>query len=179
MKYSRSINHCSRNCCQRVNQISRRLLVQGNFAKKHNRVTHILYRAGYKYQLTAPYVLQTGFELATVVEHGPHDDYFIRLTPTGILHIARGYAWDGPSGPAIDTKNFMRGSLVHDALYQLMREDLLDRTAWRKPADELLREICIEDGMTWLRAQWVYFAVREFAEAASRPGGGSGVMTAP
>ena len=29
----------------------------------------------------------------------------------------RGYAWDGPSGPTIDTPDAMPASLVHDGLY--------------------------------------------------------------
>ncbi len=31
-----------------------------------------------------------------------------------------------PNGPTIETKTFMRASLVHDALYQLMREEHLE-----------------------------------------------------
>ena len=49
-------------------------------------------------------------------------------------------AGDGPSGPAIDTKNFMRASLVHDALYQLMRLGTLDKSR-RQYADRLLQTI--------------------------------------
>jgi hypothetical protein len=60
--------------------------------------------------------------------------------------ISKGYAWDGPSGPTIDTGNFMRGSLIHDALYQLMRTGNLP-TSFRERADLLLRKTCIDDGM--------------------------------
>ena len=45
------------------------------------------------------------------------------LNESGCLQIAAGYAWDGASGPTIDTRNSMIASLVHDALYQLIRED--------------------------------------------------------
>ena len=58
-----------------------------------------------------------------------------RLNTKGHLIIKRSYAWDGPSGPTIDTKNFMRGSLVHDALYQLMRHEHLSSDEWRAVAD--------------------------------------------
>lgn len=85
---------------------------------------------------------------------------YLTLTD-GILHIKSHYAWDGASGPAIDTKNFMRGSVVHDALYQLMRQGLLDKK-YRKAADMALRRICIKNGMGKLRAAWVYMAVRTF-----------------
>ncbi len=87
----------------------------------------------------------------------------------GKLFIAKGYAWDGPSGPAIDTKNFMYGSLVHDALYQLMREGLIDRKKWRDYADRLLQQHCIADGMNRFRAWYVYTAVKLFAKKSSMP----------
>ena len=114
----------------------------------------ITYRAGYKYQLAADY--------AVVVSFCPRETIatdFIVLSSAGRLTIKRGYAWDGPSGPAIDTKNFMRGSLVHDALYQLMREGHLPQT-YRRDADKELKRICLEDGMSAMRAWWVYEGVR-------------------
>jgi len=49
----------------------------------------------------------------------------LKADSDGGLLIKAGYSWDGPSGSAIDTKNFMQGSLVHDALYQLLRENIL------------------------------------------------------
>lgn len=79
----------------------------------------------------------------------------------GILLIKQGYAWDGPSGPTWDTPNFMRGSLIHDALYQLMRDGHISRKH-RKYADRILREVCLEDGMSRFRARYVYYAVRAF-----------------
>lgn len=118
----------------------------------------IKYRDGYKYQLAEPYVIQTDIRPD---EHIGHD--FIVLSVDGVLMINTGYAWDGPSGPTFDTKNFMRGSLVHDALYQLMRAKHLD-CGWREAADQELRRICIEDGMSRIRAWWVYTAVRKAGE---------------
>ena len=60
------------------------------------------------------------------------------------LTVKAHYAWDGPSGPTIDTPTNMRASLFHDALCQGMAEDLLDRM-YRKYADELLRIHMLED----------------------------------
>jgi len=80
----------------------------------------------------------------------------------GILSIYPRYAWDGPSGPTFDTKTFMRGSLFHDALCQLIGEGLLDKK-YRKYADRLLRQICLEDGMNTIRAWYVYQAVRFYS----------------
>ena len=115
----------------------------------------ILYKAGYKYQLAADYTIQTDIK-PDEFARTPR----LRLDTDGELYILEGYAWDGPSGPTIDTKNFMRGSLVHDALYQLMRQGHISPENWRKPADDLLIKICREDGMSALRAWWVYQGVR-------------------
>jgi hypothetical protein len=83
--------------------------------------------------------------------------------------LKKSCAWDGPSGPTIDTKGFMRGSLVHDGLYQLMRDGLLDHEEYRKDADLLLKAICLEDGMSRFRAWYVYHGVRLFAGSAATP----------
>ena len=86
------------------------------------------------------------------------------LTPNGCkLTVNARYAWDGPSGPTFDTKTFMRGSLFHDALCQLIGEGLLDKK-YRKYADQLLRQICLEDGMSKFRAWYVYMAVRAYSK---------------
>ncbi len=85
------------------------------------------------------------------------------------LTIKRGYAWDGPSGPAIDTKTFMRGSLGHDGLYQLCRMRILDPVVIRPIADQCLHDWCREDGMWAIRAGWVKLAVKTFAQRAVRP----------
>lgn len=118
---------------------------------------YIHYTAGYKYQLEEDYEHDIVF--GSIVSGG---NRFVQITVGGKLLVRAGYAWDGPSGPAIDTPNFMRGSLVHDALYQLMRLGVLNKEDHRKFADQLLREICIEDGMSSIRAWWVYQAVRAF-----------------
>lgn len=100
----------------------------------------------------------------------PDDDIetdYINLTAKGGLTIKKGYAWDGPSGPTIDTPSFMRGSLVHDALYQLMRNGFISKDKWRENADKELKRICIEDGMSRIRAWWVYKGVRLFGDRAA------------
>ncbi|MCZ6654840.1 MAG: DUF1353 domain-containing protein [Planctomycetota bacterium] len=94
---------------------------------------------------------------------------YIALHKNGLLQIHKGYAWDGPSGPTWDTMNFMRGSLVHDALYQLIRMGKLD-PKWRKTADEILYEVCRMDGMSRWRSWYVLRAVRRAAGFAARPG---------
>lgn len=86
----------------------------------------------------------------------------------GTLRILKHYAWDGASGPTWDDKTNMRASLVHDALYQLMRENLLDRK-FRKYADQLFRDMCIQDGMGKFRAWYYYQAVRIFGAKTCLP----------
>ena len=124
----------------------------------------IIYKSGYKYQLQENYTVFTDI----IPERLINTEYLI-LTLNGLLTIRRGYAWDGPSGPAIDTVNFMRGSLVHDALYQLMRDIYLDSKKHRESTDRLLQKMCIEDGMTKLRAWWVYQGVKLFGNVDADP----------
>jgi hypothetical protein len=117
----------------------------------------------FKYLLTQPYALTLPIKPVSKIQYG-----HVLLEKTGVLVIQRGYLWDGPSGPSFDTENFMRGSLVHDALYLLMRENKLD-ISYRKTADQILHDICIEDGMCSLRATWVYWAVRLFGKSSATP----------
>lgn len=131
----------------------------------------IKYQSGYKYQLKEDYVCSIRIHPTTDIV-----TEYIVLEVSGRLTIKNGYAWDGPSGPTIDSKNFMRGSLVHDALYQLIREGWL-LSAHRAEADWELWRICKADGMSSIRAQWVYQAVRTFgAGPAARQ---KEIMTAP
>lgn len=110
--------------------------------------------SGYKYELLETYFQDTGIRPAEYIV-----TRFIYLDPSGTLAIKGGYAWDGPSGPTIDTRNSLRASLVHDALYQLMREGFLGQEH-RQRADEILRDTAAEDGMPKWRSSLWYYAVR-------------------
>ena len=131
------------------------------------------YKGGFKYQLVEDYKVQVGILLDYIIQTD-----FIRLDRDGFLTILKGYAWDGPSGPTIDTKNFMRGSLVHDALYQLMRMDLLT-PSWRDEVDKLLRTMCRMDGMSAIRAWYVYRGLFRFGGSSAMPENKKEVMVAP
>ena len=120
-------------------------------------------RRKYKYNLRSDLEFCTNIK----VDH-PKDLGLLAIDGKGNLTIKEGYSWDGPSGPAIDTKNFMQGSLIHDALYQLMREGVLPQQH-RKKADEILREVCINDGMSKVRAWWVYKGVRIGGASSAKP----------
>ena len=117
------------------------------------------YKGDYKYVLAEEVthkagIGSSGFDL-------PH----CRINSWGFLTIDAGYAWDGASGLTFDTKSSMRGSLIHDALYQLLREtgfgrngDGHDRN--RYAADQIIRNVCIEDGMWKWRANAWFKALR-------------------
>ena len=131
------------------------------------------YRKGYKYQLVADeFFYQTGIKGYTI------ETDFIVLTPAGEMLIRKRYAWDGSSGPTYDSKNSMRASAAHDALYQLMRMRLLPRSK-RFLADYLLDRILKEDGM-WKVRRWYWVrGVEWFAYDATNPDNIKLVETAP
>lgn len=134
----------------------------------------ISYKGGYKYQLQTPYIVETNiFPPVDVVLE------YVTIRENGTLTVQEGYAWDGPSGPAIPTLTFMRGSLVHDALYQLMRDGGLDRSVYREQADQLLRTICLEDGMWRFRAWYVFHGVRLFGDPSADPANRQPTIYAP
>lgn len=122
----------------------------------------IRYAAGYNYQLRETCVIDApelkGAPRVTAPWYSIYD---------GKMLICGGYAWDGASW-AIDTPNFMRGSLGHDVAYQALREGHLP-PEFREPADQMLRRICREDGMSAIRAWWVYQGVRFGGGPAADP----------
>ena len=140
-------------------------LTEGNTQEKTQMkpAIDIFYKKGYKYQLTRP----VSFPLLIYPDQNIHYKYLTFLT-TGVLSIDEGYAWDGPSGPTFDTRNSMVAALIHDALYQLMRQGLLGQE-WREPADKLLYSIAVWNGMNKFRAGIWYRMVRRLAAPAASP----------
>jgi hypothetical protein len=114
----------------------------------------VLYSSGYRYKTESTTTFETGIKPLL-----PGGNRFVHIDQSGCVEIGPDYAWDGASGPAINTKNFRRGSLIHDALYQLIREGYLG-LEHRPAADAVLYRTVIEDGMWHTRALWVYAAVR-------------------
>lgn len=125
---------------------------------------YIRYRADYKYQLANDYSISISIKPKSDI-----DTDFIGLDTDGNLLVKKGYAWDGPSGPVIDTDENMRASLVHDALYQLMRHEHLAARTHRKAADQLFKDICKEDGVSNYWASAYYKALRRFGKPAASP----------
>ena len=111
------------------------------------------------------YILSEAVHYKTSIHSGGATLPFCSIDPDGHLVVLRGYAWDGPSGPTVTTKSFMRGSLIHDALYQLLRETEFGAIGSahgyrRGAADRILWHVCLLDGMWKWRAAWVYRGVR-------------------
>jgi hypothetical protein len=136
---------------------------------------NIKYREGYKYQLAE----DESFFINRLVGREPYDDGRFLSLIGGVLTIRDGYAWDGPSGPTIDTPDSMTGSLVHDALYQLIRVGHLSIVDGdRALADQIMYDLMVNDGMLAPRAYTWYVGVRNFAEGAAS-GGPKKIITAP
>lgn len=103
---------------------------------------------------------------------------FIDLSDNGYMTLKAGFAYDGPSGPTIDTPSSMRGAGFHDGTYRLIRLGLLPESC-RAQADENLRRMCLEDGMNEIRAEVWKEMVEHFAAAAAEPGTENPILVAP
>lgn len=127
----------------------------------------IRYQEGYKYQLKRSEWFQVGIEgNHSRIESEDIHNPWVRLRKDGVLEIREGYAWDGASGPTVDTKSTFRASLVHDALYQLMRAGMLTQDD-RDKADKDLFKLLVQDGCWEWRAKTWLWTVRKFAGYAA------------
>lgn len=126
------------------------------------------YRKGYKYQVEDRFFVSIASLGIRGRFHITSKGGFIEIED-GFLIIEKGYAWDGPSGPTFDTMSAMRGSCVHDALYQLMREGLLPMKPTRRRADLLFWELIRKDGMGRIRASYFFLAVFFCGRKAASP----------
>ena len=135
---------------------------------------YVSYRSDYKYQLAEGYAISISIKPKSNIKTD-----FINLDTDGNLMVKKGYAWDGPSGPVKDTDENMRASLVHDALYQLMRNDKLKSRTHRKAADQEFKDICKADGVSNLRASIYYKVLRKFGKPAASPKNKKKIVRAP
>jgi hypothetical protein len=119
----------------------------------------------YKYQLREDFT----YNLGRTFDPAPIGNEFIEITADGIITIRKHYAWDGVSGPVIETQANIKASLVHDALYQLMREGHLDHVMYREWSDRLFMEMCRKGGV-WGSVAAIYLrALRLFGAKNARP----------
>lgn len=86
---------------------------------------------------------------------------WVQLTSDGSIVLRVDYSWDGATGPVFNTPDIMMASLVHDGLYQLMRERKIP-TDCRADADKTFRKLCRANGMGRFRAWYCWLAVRMF-----------------
>ncbi len=116
------------------------------------------YRAGYKYQLAETVSIQTPITGVRIKEE------FFDLQENGVLTAYSGYAWDGASGPTIDTDDSMGPSLVHDVFCQAQRARQLDYEKYHAIVDAFFGRMCRDCGMWKVRAGAWHSAVA-FADA--------------
>lgn len=145
------------------------------------RANKLEWTEGYKYRTSKTYWVFTNIIPFEEIQIGR-----ITLTVEGLLIIDRGYSWDGPSGITIDTKNFMPGSIAHDALYEILRcptrpldrrcdivrgDQIIIHAATheqvREEADSLLLSMVKADGMSEFRSSYVYKGVRVGGESSA------------
>ena len=134
---------------------------------------YIAYRDGFQYQLVEDAEFQTSLRPKKWIR-----TKFVNLSPAGLLLLKEGFAWDGPSGPAMDTPASMYGSAPHDGTYRLMRFRLIARDQ-QKLADDDYKRFCLEAGMWEFRA-WMHFnALRSFGGASTDPASERPILYAP
>ena len=141
-------------------------------------MTRIAYRKGYKYQLGKEYLISLPAQVQMTIDLRAWPRFLRYYREGGYLLVKVGYAWDGPSGPTIDTKTAMRASLEHDVYYQLMRLKILPES-FREAADEIYRQRCKEDGMGAFRRWYHFKGLRWGAARAADPKNKKKIIWAP
>lgn len=126
---------------------------QGDFAST------VAYFTGHKYILTEDYSHRLSFNTGARVVLGP-----IELDGETLL-LRTGFGWDGASGRAVDTKDVLRASAVHDALRDLMKARLLD-SELKEDVDREFAAILEEDGMRSFRRWHLHQAVRNYGSVS-------------
>jgi|TARA_Y100000296_G_C5174762_1_gene259449 hypothetical protein len=127
----------------------------------------VKYKDGYNYQL----VETIRFDDTNITPPETIKTKYITLDKTGTLWIKAGYCWDGSSGArdeGIIFSSTMVASLAHDALYQLMRMELLS-PEWKTDSDILLITLLERSGV-WPFRRWYFMrAVTWFGDSAIDP----------
>ena len=115
----------------------------------------------YKFKVEENFSIELPFKI-------PDFEHEYASSKDGILSVKRGYAWDGASGPIINTRDTLVASLVHDVLYQAMRLNLIKSSKEnRKIADKNFFEILKMHGVNSIRRKVWYFAVRLFGKKST------------
>jgi hypothetical protein len=104
---------------------------------------------------------------------------FISFDKAGRITVYPGYAWDGASGPTIDTLDSVCAALGHDVLYELMRLGKLPLYIYKPAADLWFYKRLQTDGMISYRAWAWYRAVSQFGGPGTRPENHPAIQRAP
>ena len=129
----------------------------------------------YRFRIDRDWSFDTGITgvLRRTAESGPGSDgrAFVALRPDGLLRLRAGYSWDGPTFYPGHPRRLVRGSLVHDALYQLIRDEHFGsmRREVAERADRLMLQIFLEDGTPQRHARRLYRTVRRFGRCYELP----------
>ncbi len=144
----------------------------------------IKYQAGYKYRLVEAYSVHLG--IPTVTGKPVITRWMTYID--GLMTLLPGYAWDGASGPARDTKSILRASAEHDGGYQLIRLGYIS-PEYKQSFDFLFREtyrIDVARSASWwrraigsVRKDWLYLGVDWFGGPSIEPSAERPVLTAP
>jgi hypothetical protein len=148
-------------------------------------MSQVIYTKGFDYHLLYDFYYQTDiFPLQKIVTE------YIELNTDGWLFVRKGFYWDGASGPTVDTKSTIRASLVHDALYWLIRNGYLSNN-YRDKADLIFKNLLVNDykpaglckglkrRINKLRAFFWWRGVRRFGIFAVLPKYEKAIKTAP
>ena len=115
----------------------------------------------YKFKVEENFSIELPFKI-------PDFEHQYASLKDGILEIKKGYAWDGASGPIINTRDTLIASLVYDVLYQAMRLNLIKSSKEnRQIADKNFFEILKMNGVNSIRRKVWYFAVRLFGKKST------------
>lgn len=125
---------------------------------------------GYKYELMAAEKIYVNLPDVSLLNSAINP--YIRLRE-GHLTVKKHYCWDGSSVPfkkyvpkwLWDSDKLCKtASLFHDALCQLMRENLLN-PVYKPYIDKLYKNMLMDNGMGKLQANLRYLALRKFGKS--------------
>ncbi|PSJ15863.1 hypothetical protein [Nitrosomonas supralitoralis] len=85
------------------------------------RASKLRYIEGQKYRS-----VESFWAMCNLRPHREINLHNINLTRDGMFYLTPGYSSDGPSGPTIDTRDFMPGAMGwHDPCYELLRYEMM------------------------------------------------------
>src|SRR5574343_35553 len=126
----------------------------------------LLFVKGFKYQISEDFIIRLE---GITIDRDIIVEEFYEFYKDGTLILKRGFAWDGASGPTLDTKDTYIPSAVHDALYRMIRHGYLP-LSFKPIADKIFYELLLQYGMFKLRAYIWYVMVSLFGyDACIKP----------